>query len=247
MKDLADELGYEHFYITKGQDKRGINVAFLLNLTSKMTTLNVEEILLDEGQLNKPTRNILELTLKIKNEVVKFYVNHRPSQSNPTTDRIHAAETIEKRVLKNIKNGYHSVVVGDLNVKKSEFPNPIDDVLIGGDSRLVDLETRFRNSGSISDELKKSIPPSSYYYKRGNDWTHLDRILVSDSLIDKKGIDASVESFRIYAHPNYSKETTYRNERGETLQTRKPERFYYKRGNSSGASDHFPISFKLKF
>ena len=179
---------------------------------------------------------------------MKVYINHWPSQNNPTSDRIYAAESVRKRVIKNTENGYHAMVVGDLSVRSSDTPNPIQNILINGASRMSDVETLFREDPTISDQQKRSIPPSSYYYKRGNDWTHLDRILVSQSLIDGEGVEADLESFDIFAHRSYSTPTRARDHRGRNYDTYKPLRFnYHGNGRSDGASDHFPVSVKLVF
>jgi endonuclease/exonuclease/phosphatase family metal-dependent hydrolase len=248
IEHLADELGYEHFYITDGQDARGINVGILVNVNSEVTVVSYEEIILNTSRLKKATRNILEVTLKVGNDFLKLYINHWPSQNNPTSDRIFAAETVRKRVIENNKKGYHSVVLGDLNVKASESPNPIDNILINGESKMFDVETEFRNDPSISDNQKRSIPPSSYYYRRGNDWTHLDRILVSSSLFDGRGLDVELNTFDIFAHVEYSTPVRARDSRGRNFDTYKPLRFdYHGNGRSEGASDHFPVSMKISF
>ncbi len=246
MEALADELGYEHFYITDGQDERGINVGVLVNVSAQLSVISYEEIQLNSSRLKKPTRNVLEVTLKIGGEVLKIYINHWPSQNNPTSDRIYAAEMVRKKVIKNSENGYHSMVVGDLNVKSSESPNPIENILVNGASKMIDVESEFREDPTISEQLKRSIPPSSYYYKRGNDWTHLDRILVSPSLLNGVGTDVELESFDIFAHSDYSTPTRARDDRGVNYDTHKPLRFnYHGNGRSEGASDHFPVSVKL--
>jgi endonuclease/exonuclease/phosphatase family metal-dependent hydrolase len=248
MKTLANELGYEHYFITDGLDQRGINVGVLVNVSSQVSIISYEEIELQPSRLKKPTRNILEVTLKVGQNILKLYVNHWPSQNNPTSDRIFAAETVRKKIIENSKNGYHSLVVGDLNVKSSETPNPIDNILVNGQSKMMDVEGEFRNDPMISDDLKRSMPPSSYYYKRGNDWTHLDRILASPSLFDGKGLSVVLESFDIFAHSEYSSSTRARDSRGMNYDTFKPIRFnYFGDGRSDGASDHFPVSVKLSF
>ena len=86
IEHLADELGYEHFYITDGQDARGINVGILVNVNSEVTVVSYEEIILNTSRLKKATRNILEVTLKVGNDFLKLYINHWPSQNNPTSD-----------------------------------------------------------------------------------------------------------------------------------------------------------------
>ena len=103
LKDLAERLGYEHYYVTRGNDKRGINVGVLMNLSSRLNIVSYKEIELDERQLNKATRNILEVTLVMGHETLKLYISHWPSQSNPTSDRMHAAEAVKKFVINNNK------------------------------------------------------------------------------------------------------------------------------------------------
>ena len=92
--------------------------------------------------------------------------------------------------------------MGDFNVVKSDNPNAITEVLLRDGNRLLDVEQRFRQAENyrFSD-----MPPSSYYYRRGNDWNHLDKILVSSNLFDGRGAEVELSSFEIYAHPSYSK------------------------------------------
>ena len=248
LRVLADELGYEHFYVTDGLDKRGINVGVLINLRSDLNIVSFEEIELDETRLKKPTRNILEVTLQYGSEILKIYVNHWPSQNNPTSDRMFAAKILEEKIVANNSKNYKTLVVGDLNVRNSERPNPINDALIGGRSNMSDVEESFRSNSRIPVDLKNSMPPSSYFYKRGNEWTHLDRIIAAPSLIDGQGLEVDLPTYEIYAHPNYSTKVSARGAGGKTYETRKPVRFNYQgNGRSVGASDHFPVSVKLSF
>ena len=82
MEALARELGYEHYYITDGQDERGINVGILVNVNSELAVVSYDELLLNSSRLKKPTRNILEFTLKVGHEILKVYVNHWQSEQS---------------------------------------------------------------------------------------------------------------------------------------------------------------------
>ena len=249
IEQLLQRIGNYNVLITSGSDGRGINVALLVKEGSGLNIINRRELVVDDFYLKKPTRNVLEVTLKTNtNETVKVYVNHSPSQGNPTSDRLAVAQMVSDQVTINDMQGVHSIVIGDLNSTSKERPHPVDDLLVRSATDMVDIQTEFMNSFEISDDQKESIPPSAYFYYKGRTWNKLDRILVSRSLADKQGMDVSLQSFDIYAHPQASLRQDYKSG-WMVRQTRRPNRFYYdhRKNRAFGASDHFPVSITINY
>ena len=238
---LKEKLGYTKALITKGADQRGINVGLMFRESENLKFLGFEEIEVSNPSMNKPTRNILEVKFLINGKNTLYvFVNHWPSQNNPASDRVSVARSLLHRIdlLKDSTAGEkYFAIMGDLNVVKGDSPNAIEEVLLDSNSGLVDVESQFRTSKLISTELKNKIPPSSYYFKRGDNWNHLDRLIVSKNLLDQEMEEIDLQSFDIFAHPKYSRV------KGKN---RVPLRFEIKNGNGSGVSDHFPISVEIK-
>ena len=233
---LADRLGYTKVLVTRGDDRRGINVALLVRESSDLKYLAHKEIKVSTPEMRKPTRNVLHVKFLLNGKKdLNVFVNHWPSQSNPSRDR----EVVAKKLLECIddlrdqKSGQYIVVLGDFNVIPADDPNAITDVLLREETNLIDVEQRYRQS---SEDRLHSKPLSSYYYKRGNNWNHLDRIIVSRNLFDDKNEDVDLSSFEIFAHPKYSKVVN---------NLRIPLRFEIKNGKTSGVSDHYPLSVKI--
>lgn len=238
---LKNKLGYSKAIITTGSDQRGINVAVLFRESESLKYFSHKELEVTTPEMRKPTRNVLQVTFSLnRDKKLHVFVNHWPSQNNPPKDRVTVArkliEQIEKIRSTSEEENFFAVM-GDFNVVPSDNPNGIQDVLLSRQSGMIDVESTFRQDRNIPRELKESMPPSSYFYRRGGAWNHLDRIVVSENLLDSKGIDVDLRSFEIFAHDRYSK-----NSRGNKV----PLRFEIHHGRASGVSDHFPVSVELK-
>ena len=202
---LASKLGYNKVLITNGLDQRGINVALLVRESSGLKYVDHQEIEVSTSEMRKPTRNVLHVKFKTKgSKFLNVFVNHWPSQNNPSRDREVVARKLLKYIdqLKSDGKKHFIAIMGDFNVVKSDNPNAITEVLLRECNRLVDVEQKFRQTENYRFS---EMPPSSYYYRRGNDWNHLDKIIVSKNLLDGRGEEVELESFDIYAHPSYSK------------------------------------------
>lgn len=235
---LKEKLGYTKAIITNGRDDRGINVGLLVRESSSLKYINHNEIEVSNPEMKKPTRNILHVKFEVgSNKFLNVFVNHWPSQNNPAQDREMVAKQLVEYIEQLNSDGKTNFVaiVGDFNVVKTDNPHSIEDVLLAPSTGLVDVEKRFRNSEFLRHS---NMPPSSYYYRRGNDWNHLDRIIVSGNLVDGLGEEILLDSFDIFAHPKYST-----NVGGY----RAPVRFEISNGKTHGVSDHFPVSVKFKF
>ena len=234
---LKEKLGYSKAIITSGQDQRGINVALLIRESKYLRYDAHHEIEVSVPEMRKPTRNVLHVRFKIpKGKILNVFVNHWPSQNNPSIDRLSVASTLYRYINSKASDpSKHLIaIMGDFNVVKSDSPHSINEVLLRDGSGLVDVEKKFRKNAF---HHRRNIPPSSYYYRRGNDWNHLDRIIVSENLFDGKDEEVDLETFDIFAHSKYSKKIN-----GNQV----PVRFEIKGDKANGASDHFPVSVKIE-
>ena len=234
---LKNKLGYTKAVISNGLDQRGINVALLARESNSLKYVMHKEIEVTTQDMRKPTRNVLHVQFSVgNNKFLNVFVNHWPSQNNPSRDR----ENVAKQLVEYIENlerdgkTHFVTIMGDFNVVKTDNPHAINEIVLSPRTGLVDVESKFRSSTSarFSD-----MPPSSYYYRRGNDWNHLDKIIVSANLFDGRAEEVDLDSFDIFAHPKYS-----RSQNGERV----PVRFEINHGRAHGASDHYPVSVKLK-
>lgn len=253
LKMLAAKLGYQHFAISNGDDERGIDVAILWRESSKLSRIAIREHELKADIFSKrPTRPILEVEFTMGGEHKLFvFVNHWPSLANPNESRLVAANTLRARILEVQRKSPQSmqIAMGDFNTISRLHPHPFHDVLLK-QSSMIDLEERVYNS--LSYEEKLSRPPGTYFYAREMQWNKLDRVFVSENLLEGIEVRALEKSFRILA-PSFA-----------TTQERYEAREHYLKGSvvtgvpwgydhqasdeaKAGFSDHFAQEFKVKF
>src|SRR5690606_38507232 len=131
------------------------------------------------------------------------YVNHWPSQSNPTEYRILAAQTlaneIEAEYQRHGYQNYHAVAVGDFNSTSDERPHPVNDYIINPGWRPNHLDDTHHVSDYSDNPMNGVMPWATHYYATKDVWDRLDKILVSQNFFDGKGMEAIPESFRVVA------------------------------------------------
>ncbi len=262
---LGERLGYKNLIITSGSDNRGINNALLYKET-KLQFLESRQVVVG-GELNKHTRNILAAYFKPRKQkagqdVIAIYVNHWPSQGNPASDRILAAETLKKMIdddrLRFEKDGLvlHPIAVGDFNTLPEDTPHPFKTVISAADypHSLISVNDVF-SSLQFSDEsplytLIQAMPKGTYYYKRKVQT--LDYIFVGQNLSDGTGIEVEMESFRIIA-PYHSSDIVTQKVIGlsgvsktQSILVPKHLDLDATAPGHVGASDHFPVAVKIK-
>lgn len=260
---LAKRLQYTGALITSGSDRRGINNVILYK-EEKLTLWNFDSIVVG-GNLNKHTRDILVARFKLKGSTAMLgvYVSHWPSQGNPATDRIIAANTLKDQIEADTKkfNDFHAVAVGDFNTIATDEPHPF--FVIQNEkwqNRLTSLNNVWENLSEFgfnpkqldakTKAVRAAMPPGTYLYK--NDWQYLDYIFVSQNLMNKTGFEVQPETFRIVVAPFAS--TLVKMEMSdETGKTRKSY-FWAPKGLEPGAtkpgdvgsSDHYPVVVRFK-
>ncbi len=196
---LAAKLGYQYYLITNSADKRGIDVGLMFNPRVDFTYVGWEAVYV-RFDSNRPGRDILRVDFNWRGSPLSIYVNHWPSQRNPIDERISAAQSLAQNIDKMVRNlgpQWMAVAVGDFNTLEEETPNAFNDVLHNPSwvNHLYDAEAYARQS-KINPSLPYT-PPGSYYYIKDNTWNRLDRIVVTQNLIDQNDIEFAQESLRI--------------------------------------------------
>jgi hypothetical protein len=254
VAQLAKVLGYKKFVVSNSPDKRGIDLAVLWKEEAGLKYLSKNELVVKGDYFKeRPTRNILEVEFSLGKEKLTVFVNHWPSLGNPTDARLKAANTLvvrTKEILK--KNPKQNILaVGDFNTIDSNHPHPFRTVLYN-DDLYMDLHTTFKKDKSISWNIKDQMAPGTYFYGRGMTWNLLDRIFYTKGLVDSKGVDLDVKTYRIYS-PKFATKTYEYRRKGKYLygSTIKGAPFRYEHNSTSnsraGYSDHFPLIVNLNF
>ena len=183
------------------------------------------------------------------------YVNHWPSQSNPSAARVAAAKALKKSIRFNGKEAIPSLVMGDFNTVTREYPHPFHSVLFQGEDALKDVYDLFMDDNSIDKQLKYSMPLGTYYYIPKMEWNRLDTFFANKQLLAGNGLSVDHKSFRILFDKEISRDFTYTNEQDIS----KPHfgskvtgiPWGYNHGtddpNKLGYSDHFPVKVELKW
>jgi endonuclease/exonuclease/phosphatase family metal-dependent hydrolase len=274
VQALADELGYKNIVVTNSPDHRGIDVALLFNEDADIKFIEAHEFIVKgtKSLKEKPTRNILEVVLKIAGENFSIFVNHWPSQGNPTKNRLKAAKLLRKRINKRARKskGHKFLALGDFNTLKKDFPHPFKTVLLSEvvDTRdkkavekqgsklfsrkpyIQDLSTIFDESRDVQTNAKKALPKGTYFYVRDMTWNMLDRIFLSKNAMESGKAKVDFKSYKIetpdFAVRNftYNDPTSYMN---GTVINKIPFRSAHNTLDieKAGYSDHFPVSVNI--
>ncbi|WP_127714574.1 hypothetical protein [Halobacteriovorax sp. HLS] len=255
ISQLAKSIGYKKFLVSNSPDKRGIDLAVLWKESEELKFISKNElVLVGDYFKERPSRNILEVEFLVgKKEKLTIFVNHWPSLGNPTSTRIVAANTLAKRTKEILsKNPKQNILsVGDFNTIDSNYPHPFKSVLFV-DDLFKDLHTTHKEDRSISWNIKNQMPPGTYFYSRAMTWNLLDRIFFTGALLDKKGLELDIASYKIYA-PSFATKTYEYRKKGDYLygSTIKGTPFRYEHNSTSsrraGYSDHFPLLVNLKY
>jgi hypothetical protein len=275
LRMLAAKLGYQHYIITNSADRRGIDVGLMFNPRDDFSYVGWESIYVQFAS-GRPGRDILRVDFTWKNRPLSIYVNHWPSQFNPTDERIASAQALAQNVEKMIQTygtKWSGVAVGDFNTIDQDQPNPFNDVIHNPAwlNYMYDAEAYARQS-PINPSLPYT-PPGSYYFIKDDVWNHLDRIVVTKNLIDGTDMEFAQESLRI-PFPAFMSFNLRRsnnppgrsNHNGNHLMTpldlvnfneppagdyriiRVPNKYNFETLDESrrGFSDHLPMIFKLR-
>jgi endonuclease/exonuclease/phosphatase family metal-dependent hydrolase len=190
LQDLRKKTSMPYAALVPGDDSRGIDVAFL----SHYPIESIRHHSIFHAGKKLDTRGISEIALNVNDAKVIIFGNHWPSQSNPNSERLSAAELLESL----IKNSEADLVLaaGDFNTISTDSPSPYARL-----RSLIDVETEGRR------QQTQTLPPGTRY-KKG--WASIDKIfyrpsesfspifhrylIVADSfLMDETGIPLSFD------------------------------------------------------
>ncbi len=251
---LADELGYDRFWVTNSPDGRGIDVAIMAKTGPNLEYVRHKEIELRMNeQGGKATRNLLGVDFLVGGQQqLSVFVNHWPSQANPTTNRLVAARALQAVIDETLRRNPQAAIVagGDLNTIPDEHPHPLESVLFHPKSPnpLHDVHALFLADTSVSLAEKRALNPGTYFYAKDQEWNVLDRIMVNENLLAGKGMQIQIDTYKIHAMRSVSQPAgkigVANGGDGKTWipwpanhQTLNPDQ--------AGFSDHYPISVEL--
>jgi exonuclease III len=256
-KMLAKKLGYQYFVMTNSPDKRGIDVAAFFNQTKNLKINRYFEHEVKKGKMfdQKPTRNILEVQFKLRQQDLALFVNHWPSQSNPSEKRVIAAKQLKKLARKRINKGFSVVATGDFNVIKEDFPHAFNRILYSGGfwdkSRptFADLHSTVRSSKKVPSSVKNALPLGTYFYKPKMSWNLLDRFFVSQNLLSENSIlQVELDTYKIINNSEFTEDFTYTwgaLKGTQIIGTPLRSNYVANTPEEAGFSDHFAISVNI--
>ena len=260
LREFASGLGYQRVILEEGPDRRGIDVGMVFNETRLRYLSHVSHRISGPGFVEKPTRDILAVFFEPRSssgDILAVYVNHWPSQANPSARRVEAARQFQAFVARDRKRfqgkRFHVVSLGDFNTVPDDFPHALKAVLLDREHPEQLLDSRAVYERHLSSQgLRSNLPLGSYFYPPRMAWQHLDCIFISPSLQDGEGIELDAASYRVHQMALTTRSFHYRRP-GELLEgsvvTGVPNRFN-KRAESpedAGFSDHMPVSVELRF
>jgi hypothetical protein len=251
VKMLAKKLGYQNQFVTESADKRGIDVALMFNTNADFKVLGSKSIYVALPK-NRPGRDILRVDFTWHDKPISIYINHWPSQANPTEERLACANIlkhdIDEMLSKNSE--WMGFAVGDFNTIDQDQPNPFDHVLYDKNWKNILVNAELLGRTSSNNLSMKFSPPGSFYYAKEDTWSDLDRLVMTQNLMDGKSIEFSPESLR-YPFPMFmSKWIKIGDPKSSSFgkKVRVPFRYNFDTNDEvqRGFSDHVPMIFKLK-
>ena len=208
LKDIFYKLkdkGYIDYVLIEGNDYRGIDNAYLSK--HKIQKTKQHKIIFSPEFSTKDTRPILEAVIDFNGKPIHFYNVHFPAPYNPIGMRKDAFNTLKK-----ITSSHSNAVIalGDFNVTSFEADN---------NKTFTSLDKDW----DISHIAGCSNCSGSHYYRRDDNWSFLDVIIIKEN----RGISFRNESI------NVLKTNINTNKEGKPLS--------FNMNNGRGVSDHLPV------
>jgi endonuclease/exonuclease/phosphatase family metal-dependent hydrolase len=219
-------LGYTTEVLLEGPDKRGIDVGLL----SRFPLTEAKAHL-----VNNRTRPILEASLRVGDKVLSVFVNHWPSQSNPSSDRVDAARVLYNAATGAVEEGRAVIAAGDFNTLPNENPNGIKEFLMNPRRALV-----FKDAVTEIKALGGAIAEGTHWYRA--QWSFLDHIFVLERSMDDGLVDPHWSSVSV-VKPEFALEDRRWNNGGQSTVHRVPYRF--DANGKRGFADHLPLTMKF--
>ena len=214
LKDIFYKLkdeGYIDYVLIEGNDYRGIDNAYLSKY--KIQKTKQHKIIFSPEFSTKDTRPILEAVIDFNGKPIHFYNVHFPAPYNPIGMRKDAFNTLKK-----ITSSHSNAVIalGDFNVTSFEADN---------NKTFTSLDKDW----DISHIAGCSNCSGSHYYRRDDNWSFLDVIIIKEN----RGISFKNESINVLK---------------TNINTNKEEKpLSFNMNNGEGVSDHLPVIATISF
>jgi len=215
-------------------DDRGIDVALFYDPTVfEVVASEPISISFDSG---RPTRDILHVEGKLWGQILHIFVNHWPSnyggreQAIPRRARVAAVLRERVQTILNRDPQAEILLMGDFNEGPTE--TAVHDIL-GSTLDEFESDTQLRNLMAPFVDR----PDVGTYVWRGQDEI-LDQILVSQGLLDDRGLTIVDSSIRINDQPKYRQQ--------DGKYQHYPFRFWAGDRLLGGYSDHLAVSVKVE-
>jgi len=242
LKDLRYTLKrkglYYQYYKIANLKATTIKVAIL----SKIPFVYTHEIAVKSSYRY---RNILEAKFKINNEDLYVLVNHWKSKAGPESMRIVSAKKLRTRIHELGKNK-NIIALGDFNSDYEEYQifkrkrklNNTDGItginhILGTIDYRQDAKHTQITSGELYNLWYDIDEEKRYSYIYRGKKEAMDNILISASLLDKKGIDYKIHSIHAFETPYLFK--------GKSIYRWQTTRSRLRRHKGKGYSDHLPV------
>ncbi|MDC1241786.1 hypothetical protein N8Z97_03105 [Gammaproteobacteria bacterium] len=181
--NLLKPHGYVDFYLLEGNDKRGVDTAFIAKYKISNPKLHYVKFSSDFETID--TRPIFEVDIKINDQIVKFYNAHFPSNFHPVDMRIESFDKLKELVS---QHNYPSVALGDFN-------------LTNKDDSKYNVYGNQEDTWYVAHRVGCYECKGTYYYGRGKSWDFLDTIMISKKRgikFNKTSIDVYITEFNTY-------------------------------------------------
>jgi hypothetical protein len=223
-------VSYKTIYY-ETSDPRGIDIALAYNpqtlhpKTSKAYTVPID---------GRSTRKIIVAGFSAGRHAFHVILNHWPSRSFDTgwTERKRlSAAMVTRHILDSLRIANPAadiIVMGDFN---DEPENRSIKVVLGSTDNAQKVKANGREFLYNCWSGYEGIGSFSFH----NKWQHIDQILLSSGMLDKKGLTAQNNAFRCFS---FEKMLDYSG--------KKPYAAYEKRKYKGGYSDHLPLLLKAQ-
>ncbi len=229
LNDLLQKSKLQNYGIIHqdSPDERGIDVALVYDQT-EVKVINYEYI--DIGLGNDRTREILHAQVEIDKEDIHLFFNHWPSRYSDKTGekRQKAAKALRTKIdaLFAKDKDANVVIMGDFN----------DEPTDASVAKVLKAQANYQSPQAdqlynLSYEWMKNGDGTHFYDK----WNALDQVIVSGSVLDRKGMVCSANQAQIFKQDWMLFQDNRRN-------VKRPSRFISGEGKVYGGySDHCPI------
>ena len=234
-------LYYKYYFILNKK-----NTTTKIAILSKIPFIYTKELFVTSSY---KYRNILEVKFKIKNKDLFILVNHWKSKSGPESMRIKSAKVLRDRV-KQIGYDKNIILLGDFNSHYEEYKIFKKKRKHNDTNGKTGINHVLRTLKNTKDSLHVEIKENSFYNlwydtKVKKRYTYiyrgkieaLDNILISKSLLNKKGISYIHNSIS-----NFSKNYVLKKNKIYRWQTTYGR---IRKHKGKGYSDHLAVSAKF--